>query len=58
MISEWYGFDNWKQIIDMVINLITSNILTAGFFFIMIVRIFVDIIGAVFNKDGTRKESN
>lgn len=58
VIGDNYGFNSWKQIIDMVISLITSNILTAGFFFIMIVRIFIDIIGATFNKDGTRKESN
>lgn len=58
VIGDGYGFNSWKQIIDMVINLITSNILTAGFFFIMIVRIFIDIVGATFNKDGTRKEGN
>lgn len=55
ILSEW---DAWKNIIDQVISLIMSNILTAGFFFIMIVRILIDVIGAVFNKDGTRKDGN
>lgn len=55
ILNEW---DVWKHIIQEVIYFITSNFLTAGFFYIMIVRILIDVIGSVFNKDGSRKDGN
>lgn len=50
-------FANWAYILMKVVEMLLSNVTTAFAFGALAVSILVSVIASLFNKDGSRKDS-
>ena len=50
------AFSAWLTILTKVLDLVFSNVLTVFIFGLLIVDIFISVVGAVFDKNGERKD--
>lgn len=50
-------FQVWVVILEKVVEMMMSNWLTSIMFYTLVISIFVSVVAALFNKDGSRKDN-